>query len=500
MNKIIKNLLYGFGAELLLLPMSIILPRIILLSFGSEVNGLTATITQIFTYIALLEAGIGNASRNCLYKNIACEDRTGISTTVCATRKYFRRIVPVYAACVVLFAVVYPLAVDTEVPARTIRLIILIQGLSGVINFSFTNTYTQLLVSDGRSYVSSNLNLMVKAVSFALQILLIGLGFNIICVQLSLLVAYILNAILIYRYVKREYPWLTKVPDADIGILSQRNAFVIHEISTVIFQSTDVFIISAFCSLKEASVYSIYYMVFSTLSRISGVLFRGIDFKLGAQYHRDLNEYTRMHDLYETLIICFEFSLISAAFVVVLPFVRLYTDGVTDINYIMPVLPVLFSLNQMLSSGRGVASKLITISGGAKDTIKNTVTETVINLTTSLILVNIVGMPGVLLGTTAALLYRTNDMLWYANRKVLGRKPWQAYKTLLVNLALFALVVVFTFKCPLLITNYLQFFLKGALTLAVTLTVYAGVNVITDSNLRNFCLQTGKRVIKKISR
>ena len=75
MNKIIKNLLYGFGGELLLLPMSIILPRIILLSFGSEVNGLTSTITQIFTYIALLEAGIGNASRNCLYQNIAGDDR-----------------------------------------------------------------------------------------------------------------------------------------------------------------------------------------------------------------------------------------------------------------------------------------------------------------------------------------------------------------------------------------------------------------------------------------
>ena len=97
-KKITKNIMWGFSGQLLTLAMSIILPRIILISFGSEVNGITSTITQIFTYIALLEAGIGNASKNCLYKNIAQEDQAGISRTVSATRKYFRSVVPIYAA------------------------------------------------------------------------------------------------------------------------------------------------------------------------------------------------------------------------------------------------------------------------------------------------------------------------------------------------------------------------------------------------------------------
>lgn len=485
---------------MLTLAMSVILPRIILLSFGSEVNGLTSAITQIFTYIALLEAGIGSASCNCLYKNIAQNDRNGISVTLSATRKYFRRIVPIYAGCVALFAIVYPLVMDTQVPAQTIRLIILIQGLSGVINFHFTSTYTQLLVADGRNYVTTNLNLMVRAVSVSLQILLISLGFDIVSVQLSLLVAYIINAISIYVYVKREYPWLTKVPDADIGILSQRGAFVVHEISWVVFQSTGVFLISTFCSLKEVSVYGIYNMVFSSLSRISGILFRGIDFTLGAEYHRDIKKYTKLHDFYETLIICFEFALLSAAFVVILPFVRLYTDGVEDVNYIVPILPVLFSLNQMMSTGRTVSSKLITISGCARDTIKNTITETTINIVASLIFVNLFGMPGALLGTTAALLYRTNDMIIYANWKILKRKPWQAYKTLLVNLAMFAVVVWFTFTFPLEITSYLQFLLKGACTMAVVAVCFVGINYLTDSNMRSFLQAVPAAVRKKFSR
>lgn len=500
MKKIIKNLIYGFGGQLLTLAMSIILPRIILISFGSEVNGITATITQIFTYIALLEAGIGNTSQNCLYKNIAEKDRAGISTTVSATSKYFRRIVPVYALCVIVFAVAYPMAVKTDVPSGTIRLIILLQGLSGVINFHFTNTYTQLLAADGRNYVSSNLALMVKTVSTTLQILLITLGFDIVSVQLSLLVAYVIKAIIINAYVKKKYPWLAYDKKADTRILVQRGAFVVHEVSMVIFQSTDVFLISVFCSIKEASVYSIYNMVFVALSSITTILFKGIDFNLGAEYHRDLENYKIMHDRYEALFNCFVFALISAVLVVILPFVRLYTAGVTDVNYIVPIMPVLFALIQLLSASRSVASKLITISGHAKNTIPNTIAETIINIVASVLLVNFLGMPGVLLGTIAALLYRTNDIILYANLKILKRKPWQVYKTLLLNLALFAAVVGLTFAFPLEITNYWQFFLYGMAALIAMFVLFFGIGFALDKNLRSGFVSVCKKIIKKITR
>lgn len=497
MKKTIKNILWGFGGQLVVLAISIILPRFVLISFGSEINGITATITQIFTYIALLEAGIGNASKNCLYRSIAQNDKVGISVTVSATRKYFRRIVPIYGICVLIFAVVYPLVVDTEVPSHIIRLIILIQGLSGIINFSFTNTYTQLLVADGRNYVSSNLGLLVKAISTTMQILLILNGFDIVSVQLSLLVAYILKAVIINIYVKKEYPWLVNEPNADIGMLEQRGAFVVHEISTVIFQSTDVFLISTFCSIKEASVYSIYNMIFVALSGIFTILFKSIDFNLGAEYHRDMEEYKKLHDLYDTLYISFVFALISAAFVVVLPFVKLYTEGVTDINYIIPILPILFSLIQLLSASRSVSSKLITISGNAKATIPNTIAEAVINLVVSIVMVNFLGLPGVLLGTIVALIYRSNDIILYANLKILKRKPWHVYKVLLLNLIVFCCIVIMTFISPLDINNYLQFFICGIFALTAMLVCYFVLNCIFDKNLRKIISSFYKHILMK---
>ena len=65
-SRFVKNTLFGFGGQALLLILGIVIPRIMITSYGSDINGLLTTISQIFTYMALLEAGIGQAARNAL--------------------------------------------------------------------------------------------------------------------------------------------------------------------------------------------------------------------------------------------------------------------------------------------------------------------------------------------------------------------------------------------------------------------------------------------------
>lgn len=58
-NKLFKNIITGFGGQLIAIALGLMVPRLFITSYGSDVNGLLSTITQIFTYMALLEAGIG---------------------------------------------------------------------------------------------------------------------------------------------------------------------------------------------------------------------------------------------------------------------------------------------------------------------------------------------------------------------------------------------------------------------------------------------------------
>lgn len=485
-KKVYKNIVFGFGGQVLILIISIVLPRLILVSYGSDTNGLTSAITQVFSYLALLEAGIGNASINLLYKNIAANDRDAINDTISATQCYFHKILPVYVFCVGIFAAVYPEIVHTDVSHTTIRMIILIQGLGAIVNFAFSNTYTQLLIADGRNYVVSNLNLMVKFLAAVAQIVLINCGFDVVCIQYAYLLFYIIKAIVINFYIKKQYSWLDKKRKTSTGILSQRNAFVVHEISSVIFSSTDVFVLSMFCSMKVASVYAIYNLIFSSLNSFMGVFIKGIDFTLGHEYNRDREKYIKLHDAYECLYMCLVFAVLTTACVFTLPFVRLYTRGITDIDYVDKYLPPLFAMIQLLSCSRAISSKLITIADKAKDTIPQAVFEDIINLTVSIFLVSKIGIYGVLIGTIVALLYRTNDIIIYANRRILKRMPLKVYRNMFLDFSLFGIMCFIFSKINLPITSYIDFVLWGMLLFVMITSIFLVANLSIEKSLGKF--------------
>ena len=57
-KKTLTNLTVGVVTQLIVIALGLIVPRIVLVNYGSDTNGLINTIGQIFTYMALLEAGI----------------------------------------------------------------------------------------------------------------------------------------------------------------------------------------------------------------------------------------------------------------------------------------------------------------------------------------------------------------------------------------------------------------------------------------------------------
>ena len=88
-NRIKYNLLSGIVYQVVLIVLSFLLPRLYLENFGSEVNGVLSTIKQIFFYMCLLEAGIGLATIQALYKPVAEKDYDKSSSILSATGKYY---------------------------------------------------------------------------------------------------------------------------------------------------------------------------------------------------------------------------------------------------------------------------------------------------------------------------------------------------------------------------------------------------------------------------
>ena len=77
-KKSLTNIAVGVFTQGCTLLLGILIPRLFILGYGSEINGLMSTINQFFGYAALLEAGVGLATMQALYKPLAFDDRKSV--------------------------------------------------------------------------------------------------------------------------------------------------------------------------------------------------------------------------------------------------------------------------------------------------------------------------------------------------------------------------------------------------------------------------------------
>ena len=75
-----------------------IIPKIILLYFGSAVNGLVSSISQFLSYIALIEGGVTGVIYASLYKPLLDNDKTKISRILVTSKIFYRRIGYIFMA------------------------------------------------------------------------------------------------------------------------------------------------------------------------------------------------------------------------------------------------------------------------------------------------------------------------------------------------------------------------------------------------------------------
>ena len=104
-------------------------------------------------------------------------------------------------------------------------------------------------------------------------------------------------------------------------------------------------LLSFFCDLKVASVYTVYMLVFNSLSTVMSTITGSTQFILGQEYNSNRERYVKVHRIYESIIVTIAFSLFSVAVLLTIPFIKIYTSSVTDINYIDYLLPILFCVN-----------------------------------------------------------------------------------------------------------------------------------------------------------
>lgn len=433
-KKSFLNIFWGIVGQIVTLAFGLIVPRLIISNYGSEANGLTTSITQIYAYVALLEAGVGGATLQALYKTVGANDKKATSSILSATNIYYKRtgIIYIFAVCVLSF--VYPFVTKSELNYWVVFGVVFFNGMGGAINFLFQGKYYLLLQAEGKNYIKTNLTTILHAASGVTKVLLVYLGLGIVELQAAYFLLNIAQMVYILVYIRGHYQWLDVHSEPDFNAISQKNSVMVHQVSALIFGNTDAIILTILCGLKSVSVYSLISTFITYVNGILNNVSSGILFSLGQNYHNDRKRFQIQYNVFEMIYIAMTAFCLTLIYIFLNPFLALYTSGINDISYVDPFLPLLFVISFFLTWVRVPSIYVINnCAGHFKETQWRSILESVINIAVSIVGAIFLGVYGVLLGTIIALLYRTNDMIIYSAKYILKRCLWDAYKRIVIN-------------------------------------------------------------------
>ncbi|MCU5372187.1 MULTISPECIES: MATE family efflux transporter [Bacillus cereus group] len=494
LNKGLANITFGLIRQLVMLVLGLILPRLIIEGYGSEVNGFMSSVTQFVMYLSLLEVGIGTASLQALYKPVSSGDKAGINAIMAATDRYYKRTGLIYGLCVIALAFLYPIFVDSVIPSATIIIFILISGMTGVINYLFQGKYKLLLMAEGKDYIITNLGTLTFIGTNVLKIVLISVGVNIILLQTVTLIFNILQMIYIYMYIKHKYGWLNLKVIPNYGAISQSKDVMIHEISYMVYAYTDVIFLSMI-DLKMVSVYIVYNMVFGAVENILNTFTSGIQYLLGQAYYKALDVYKRLYDAVELLFLEISFAFYAVLMLFIEPFLKVYTSNVSDTEYLLKFLPVFFLVIKLLTVIRTITVQVVTVTGHFSNTKWISIIEAALNLLCTLIFIKYFSIYGVLIGTIVALTVRIMYMIYYTNVEILQRKPIIIIKRLVINsFVLIVLLCIFT-DLTSEINSFMTMILYAIPLLILSIVIFFAVGLITDYKTSKYIVTT---VIRKL--
>lgn len=496
-QKIKNNLIVGILGQAVALLLGILLPRLVITSYGSEMNGLLSSITNIYAYIALVEAGVAAASCQALYKPIAANDRGRMNAILAATNRYYHRTGCIYLVLILAFSMIYPLLIHSEIPFFTVLLVILFNGLGNVINYFFHGKYLILLRADGKNYVRTGVELVTNTLKQIIIIIFIKLDYNVVYVQFAAMLVSFAQMVYITCYIKKYYYWIDFSVTPDELSISQSKNVIVHEINYMITSNVDTIILTIFKTLNMVSVYSLYNLLFSAINRLLRVVRDSLEFKIAHLFHEDRDRFQDVFSVFEVYYITLSFAVFSVTNYFVLPFISLYTRDVSDAEYIIPILPLLFVLINLLSAGRYPSEAMVHIAGHFKQTQNSAAIETVINVVTSIVLVQFFGIAGVLLGTIISMLYRTGYLIRYVNRNIIYRKSGNTYLCWGVNLVLFLFTVVVNRTITVCLDSYYSIFLFCIPYAVCTVVLYFSVVSLVMKRTAHVLWEMGKSCFER---
>ncbi len=465
----------------------LVLPRFILSNYGSEVNGVIQSVSQLLGYTVLFECGIGGVIRASLYKPLADNDEKAISDIYNNTKHFFNKMSLLFIAVMCFLCFGIKLIVSTEFSALYVGVLTLILGINTYFSYYFGISQQILMKADQKLYMVQLVQSVTLVLNLVLCIVAIESGLGIHAVKFITAAVFLLNPLVYKVYVKRHYKINKTLYDSSSTLKGKSDA-IIHHIAYFVHRNTDIVIISAFCGVKSASVYSVYNAVIIMTENLLDSISAGLAAAMGNMIAKDEKEALgNSFEIYEAVNTFLTMAIATVTAILIVPFVGIYTSGINDVNYIEPLFAYMMIGAGAMYCLRMPYGTVVGSAGHYKETRFGAICEMALNLGISLVLVKPFGITGVAASTFLAMTYRTFYLVWYLSRNILKRPVIKYLKSFILNLAV-CVAVVWIFKECLTVApdNLIEFLVEAVKVSLIVFPVFALLNFILNKSLFKF--------------
>ena len=492
-----KNISSNLILQLVIIASGFIMPKLLIGSFGSDTYGLVASITQFLSLIILLEAGIGPVIKAKLYKYIVTNDKNKILLVLKDADKFFKKIGFIFIIYVIILCFLYPV-MNNEFETSFTVIMIAVMAISTLFEYFFGIVYNLYLQADKKYYITSYVQIFCYIFNIILVVALIYMGASIIVVKIANTLAFIIKPLFQSYYVRKKLDIHFKEAQGEYKIDNKYDGLSQH-VAYVVYSNTAVTVLTIFSNLATVAVYSVYNLVSSAIKNVVSAFSNCIDsifYYIFKKKKKDVLR--RSFSIYEFLYYTVVLIFFLTAIVLIIPFIKIYTNGITDANYIHPLFAILLMIGGIVGCIRVIYTSLVYSIGHFKQTNFVSWIEAVVNLVLSVIGVIKFGLIGIAIGPIVSTLIRLLYFMWYASKVVLERSNF-------INLKWLIIVTIQTVICSLLTyyvidinpTNYLEWALYAIVVLLIVTVLVILINIVFNYSTFKEVLEFLKEKFKR---
>lgn len=349
--------------------LGIVVTRLVISHFGSDFNGVNSTANQIINVLLILEGGFTLASNVALFEPISRQNFDTSNGVLAATRVRFRKIGLIFLAAGTVAAFGYSLIVKSNLSKKFVFTVIFMAVVPQAVNLFFATTYRVLLQTQQREYIISGFTALTIGLGHLTNIILIINHGQMWMVRFVTMCFALANSFLIVFYTKKENVFLDFSVDPMPDMIKGTGDVMAQKITGVIYTSWPIVFLSISPSGGSmlASVYAVYNSVFVLLKALLHGIIDAPRLGFGQMLtEKKKEEIWSVFKEYEYISLFFTFLAMTTACGLILPFISIYTRGITDIDYYdktIAVLMVLIGTVEMLHIPSG---HMINMSGNFK--------------------------------------------------------------------------------------------------------------------------------------